>query len=230
MIDILQASSVFGLLLTIVAYKVGEFASRKLKISILSPFLATVLIVIAFLLVFDIDYEVYEKGASYLTYLLTPATICLAISLYEQIELLKNNLKAIVISVTAGAISSMICVYIMSRLFQLDYSTYLTILPKSITTAIALGVAEEYGCQVTIMILAIMVTGVTGNSLAVLICKLAKIKNPISRGLAIGTSSHGVGTAKAIEMGEIEGAMSGLAIVISGIATVAFISFFVMLY
>lgn len=228
--EILQASTVFGLFLTLFAYKIGDIISKKLKIEIFSPYLVTVLLVIAFLVVFDIDFEIYNQGASYLTYLLTPATICLAIPLYEQISLLKSNIKAIIISVTAGALASMTSIFIMANLFGFTYDQYVTILPKSITTAIALGVADEYGCQASVMILAVMISGITGNSLAVFLCRVAKIKNPVSRGLAIGTSSHGVGTSKAIEIGEVEGAMSGLAIVIAGIATVTFISFFVMLY
>lgn len=230
MMEIIEISTVFGLILTIFAYMVGEFVRKKIDIDVLSPFLIAVVFIIVVLIVFDIDYEIYNKSASYISYLLTPATICLAVPLYEQLNFLKSNIKAIIIAITAGSVSSMVCVYAMSLLFRLDYNQYITLLPKSITTAIAMGVNEEYGGYVTLTILAIMITGVTGNSLAVLLCKVAKIRHPISKGLAIGTSSHGVGTAKAIEIGEVEGAMSGLAIVVAGIATVTFISFFVAIY
>lgn len=227
---ILEISTVFGLLLTILSYMIGVAIQKKVKIDALSPFLLSILIIIAVLLVLDVDYETYNASASYLVYLLTPTTVCLAIPLYEQMTALKNNYKAILIAVIAGSLSSMGSIYLMARLFSLTTEQYTTLLPKSITTAIAMGVIEEYGGIVSLTIIAIVITGVLGNCFAVIICNVAKIKHPISQGLAIGTASHGSGTAKALQMGEIQGAMSGLAMVIAGIVTVAFASFFVMIY
>lgn len=230
MIEFLSSSAYFGLMLSIVAFMLGEKIKSKIKTDFINPFLISVVIVIIVLTIFEIDYDVYNVGASHLAYFLTPATICLAIPLYEQIDKLKNNFKAILIAVASGAFSSMLCIYILSLMFKLNYEQYLTFLPKSITTAIALGVNEEYGGNVAIMIVCIIITGVLGNSLAVYICKTANIKHPISKGLAIGTASHAIGTARAIEMGEVEGAMSGLAVVVAGISTVVFMSFFTMIY
>ena len=152
--------------------------------------------------------------------LLTPATICLAVPLYEQIELLKKNYKAIIIGIVAGVVTSMTSVLLLVLLFRLDYASYVTLLPKSITTAIGMGVSEELGGYVPITVAVIIVTGVIGNMLAETVCRAFKIYDPVAKGIAIGSSSHAIGTAKAMEMGEVEGAMSSLSIVVSGILTV----------
>ena len=182
--------------------------------------------VVVVLLVFDIDYEIYEEGAKYLSYLLTPATVCLAIPLYLQLDLLKKNILAILGGVFSGVLASLGSVLAMSVLFGLDHAEYVTMLPKSITTAIGMGVSEELGGYVTISVAVIIITGVLGNMSAEYICKLVRIKSPISRGLAIGTASHAVGTARAMELGEVEGAMSSLAIVVCGLCTVIGASIF----
>ena len=172
------------------------------------------------------DYTTYNEGAKYLSWLLTPATVCLAIPLYEQWELLKNNSKAVVLGLTAGVLTSLGTVLVLSKLMGLSHEEYVTLLPKSITTAIGMGVSEELGGYVTITVAVIIVTGILGNMFGELICKIFHITEPISKGLALGSSAHAIGTAKAIEMGEVEGAMSSLAIAVSGIITVIFASVF----
>ena len=178
------------------------------------------------LLVADIDYETYNEGAKHLSWLLTPATVCLAIPLYEQWELLKQNMKAVLFGLLAGTITSLTTVYVLAKLCGLTHEEYVTLLPKSITTAIGMGVSEELGGYVTITVAVIIITGVLGNMFGEIICKVFKITEPISKGLAYGASAHAIGTAKAIEIGEVEGAMSGLAIAVSGIFTVALASLF----
>ena len=152
--------------------------------------------------------------------MLTPATICLAVPLYEQIGLLKKNYKAIIIGIIAGVLTSLTSVLLLVLLFRLEYASYVTLLPKSITTAIGMGVSEELGGYVPITVAVIIVTGVIGNMLAETVCKVFKINDPVAKGIAIGSSSHAIGTAKAMEMGDVEGAMSSLSIVVSGILTV----------
>ena len=171
-------------------------------------------------MVFDIDYQTYENGAKYLSYFLTPATVCLAVPLYEQTELLRKHLTAILAGILAGALTSAACVLVMSILFHLGHQEYVTMLPKSITTAIGMGISEELGGIVTITIAVIVITGVFGNMIAEGVCRLFHIEEPIAKGIAIGSSSHAMGTAKAMEMGEIEGAMSSLSIAVSGVITV----------
>ena len=180
--------------------------------------------------VFHVDYESYNSSAKYLSYLLTPATVSLAIPLYQQLELLKKNFVAIMLGILSGVLTSAGVILAMSILFGLSHEEYVTLLPKSITTAIGMGVSEELGGYVTITVAVIIVTGILGNIIGEMVCKVFRIKNPISRGLALGTSAHAIGTARAMEMGEVEGAMSSLAIVVAGLCTVVGASVFAMLW
>ena len=173
-----------------------------------------------------IDYDVYYSGAQYLSYLLTPATVCLAVPLYEKLEVLKKNWRAILIGIVSGVLTTLLCILAMSLMFGLSHEEYVTLLPKSITTAIGMGVSEELGGYVTLTVAVIIITGVLGNIFAPLICRVFRIREPIAKGIAIGTSSHAVGTAKAMEMGEVEGAMSSLSVAISGLLTVVGASVF----
>ena len=193
---------------------------KKLKWPICNPLLISIVAVIVFLVAFDIPYESYNAGAKYLSYLLTPATVCLAIPLYEQVELLKKHSKAIVLGLISGVITSLVCVLVLALLFHFDHAQYVTLLPKSITTAIGMGISEELGGYVTITVAVIIITGVIGNMLAETVCRIFKIEEPVAKGIAIGASSHAVGTVKAMEIGEIEGAMSSLAIAVAGLLTV----------
>lgn len=215
-----------GATLSLVSYMVGIAIKKRYKLAIFNPLLVSIIICIAVLLVADIDYEAYNKGASVLSYMLTPATVCLAIPLYEQWEILKKNVKAILAGILAGVLTSLFTVFVLAKLMGLNHKEYVTMLPKSITTAIGMGVSEELGGYVTITVAVIVITGVMGNIFGELLCKLFKIREPISKGLALGTSSHAIGTARAIEMGEVEGAMSGLSIAVAGIMTVVFASLF----
>lgn len=216
----LQESLYLGFVLSILAYLVGVWLKQKLGWPILNPLLVAVVLAIAFLLTFKIDYETYNNGAKYISYLLTPATVCLAIPLYKQLALLKRNLTAIVTAIVSGVIASAASIFALCFLFGLEHVHYVTILPKSITTAIGMGVSAEAGGIVTITVVCIMITGIFGNIAAETIFRLARIKSPIARGLALGTSAHAIGTAKALELGEIEGAMSSLSIAVAGLITV----------
>lgn len=224
--DFFQNSMFAGVALSLVAYLIGSMLKKKWKLGIFNPLLISIVISIIVLLIGKIDYDTYNESAKYLSWLLTPATVCLAIPLYEQWELLKQNYKAVLLGLLAGTVTSLTTVFILAKLCGLSHEEYVTLLPKSITTAIGMGVSEELGGYVTITVAVIIITGVLGNMFGELICKLFKITEPISKGLAFGASSHAVGTAKAIEIGEVEGAMSGLAIAVSGILTVAFASLF----
>ena len=152
--------------------------------------------------------------------------VCLAIPLYEQRDLLKKNYKAVLFGLFSGVLTSLCTVFVLSLMMGLSHEEYVTLLPKSITTAIGMGVSEELGGYVVITVAVIIVTGVIGNIFGELICKIFRITEPISKGLAFGSAAHAIGTAKAIEIGEVEGAMSGLAIAVSGIITVLLASVF----
>lgn len=229
MIEFFQTSAFAGVTLSLMAYFIGIALKKKLKIGLLNPLLVSIVITIAVLFIAGIDYDTYNAGAKYLSWLLTPSTVCLAIPLYEQLELLKKNFKAVCAGIFSGVITSMLTVYVLSLLFHLSHEEYVTLLPKSITTAIGMGVSEELGGYVTITVAVIVITGVLGNILAEIVCKVFRITEPIAKGIAIGSSSHAIGTAKAMEMGEIEGAMSSLSIAVAGVLTVIFASFFAKL-
>lgn len=224
--NIVLNSATLGFVISLLAYEIGLAIKRKWKLAILNPLLISILLVIIVLVVFHVDYDSYNASAQYLSYLLTPATVCLAIPLYMQLDVLKKNAGAIIIGILSGVIASMGSVFAMSLLFGLSHKEYVTLLPKSITTAIGMGVSEELGGYVTISVATIIITGVLGNIMAESVCKFFRIRHAVSRGLAIGTAAHAVGTAKAMEMGEVEGAMSSLAIVVCGLCTVVGASFF----
>lgn len=223
-------STTFGVVISLLAYQLGMYLKNKTQKAFVNPLLISIVLVILFLLVFDIDYETYNQSAKYLSYLLTPATVSLAIPLYQQLELLKKNITAIVLGISAGVLTSLLSVLAMSVLFGLKHKEYVTLLPKSITSAIGMGLSEELGGYSIITMAVIIVTGIFGNMIAEFVCRLFRIKHPISKGLAIGTSSHAMGTTKAMELGQIEGAMSSLSIVVAGLLTVILASFFAMMY
>ncbi len=216
----------FGAVLSLLSYEVGLRMKKRFKWALFNPLLISICIVMAFLSVFHIDYQVYNKSANYISYLLTPATVCLAVPLYRQLELLKKHSKAIIAGTITGVLSTMLTVLLLAIIFGLNHQEYVTFLPKSITTAIAMGISEEMKGYVTITVASIIVTGIQGSIVAEVVCKVFKITDPIAKGIAIGSASHAMGTTKAMEMGEIEGAMSSLAIATSGLCTVIFASVF----
>ncbi len=218
--EFFEVSVYFGVFISLVSYGAGTWLKKRFGLAVFNPLLLAVILTILFLRLLHIDYAVYHEGAKYISFLLTPATICLGVPLYEQLELLKKNYKAVFGGIFAGVLASLCSILVLSLLFRLDHASYVTLLPKSITTAIGMGVSEELGGFVPVTVAVIIVTGVIGNMFAETICRIFKIHEPIAKGIAIGTSSHAIGTAKAMEMGEVEGAMSSLSIVVSGILTV----------
>ena len=224
-----EESMFAGVALSLLAYALGVVLKKKFKLGIFNPLLISIAATILVIVFGKVDYEVYHEGAKYLSYLLTPATVCLAIPLYEPWELLKKNVKAVIAGLVTGTITSLTTVFVLALICRLSHEEYVTLLPKSITTAIGMGVSEELGGYVAITVAVIIITGVLGNMLGETICKVFRITEPISKGLAMGASSHAIGTAKAMEMGEIEGAMSSLAIAVSGILTVLLSSIYACL-
>ena len=222
----IEESVYFGIILSLLAYGMGCAIKSKFKKALFNPLLISIAITIAVLVVSGIDYETYNEGANILTWLLTPATVCLAVPLYEKIGLLKDNCKATFAGITTGVLTSLVCILLMEILFGFTHEEYITFLPKSITTAIGIGVSEEMGGYTELTAAIIIITGVVGNVIAPFICKVGKITEPIAKGIAIGTSAHAVGTARALEMGETEGAMSSLSIGVAGILTVIGASIF----
>lgn len=224
--EFIENSVFFGVLVSLLSYGIGSALKKRLKHSLFNPLLIAIALTILILLVLKIDYAVYYEGAKYISYLLTPATICLAIPLYEQMELLKNNLKIVLLGILSGVLTSLCCILALALLFGLNKAEYVTLLPKSVTTAIGMGISEELGGYVSLTATVIIITGILGNVIADALFKMFRITEPIAKGIALGTASHAIGTAKAIELGETEGAMSSLSIVVAGILTVAGASVF----
>ncbi|MBR6524997.1 MAG: LrgB family protein [Clostridia bacterium] len=218
--ELLQHSSYFGVFLSLLSYFAGMYLKKKFKWAIFNPLLVAVVLTIGVLLLFDIDYDTYNQSASYLSVLLTPATVCLAIPLYAHFKVLKKHYRAILIGIASGVLVSLLSVLLLSWLFGLDHAMYVTMLPKSITTAIGMSLSMELGGYAAMTVAAIVLTGVLGNMIAEGVCRLFGIEDPIAKGVGIGTASHAIGTSRAMMMGEVEGAMSSLSIVVAGVMTV----------
>lgn len=220
MSDFLTQSVFFGSFISLFFYVIGLWCKSKWQHPLANPLLIAIILTVSFLLIFDIDYDTYYAGAKYISYFLTPATVCLAIPLYEQFELLKKNAAAILAGIIAGVLTSAVLVLAFAVIFNFSHAEYVTFLPKSITTAIGMGVSERLGGYVSITVAVIIITGVFGNMFAEHICKLFHITEPIAVGVGIGSASHAIGTTRAMELGELQGAISGLAIAVAGILTV----------
>jgi len=224
----LTESVFLGVLISLGSYLLGSWLRKKTGWALMNPLLISIVLVISFLLLTGISNAEYQKGASIISYLLTPATICLAVPLYEQFELLKKNKAAVTVGVLTGVLSSLCTILVFALIFHFDHATYVTFLPKSITTAIGLGVSQELGGYVPLTVVVIVLTGVLGNIFSEGFLRLIRVKEPIAKGIAIGSATHAVGTARAIEMGPVEGAMSSLSLVVSGVITVFAASIFAL--
>ncbi len=228
--ELMQTSIFAGATISLLAYMFGAWLKKKFQSGFFNPLLISIAVTIIVLLAAHVDYNTYNMGAKYISWFLTPATVCLAIPLYEQLSLLKKNLAAVAAGIVSGVLTSLVAVLLLALLFGLNQQEFVTFLPKSITTAIGMSVSEELGGYVNITVLVIVVTGVLGNILAEPVLKLFRIQEPIAKGLALGSSAHAIGTAKAMELGEIEGAMSSLSIAVAGILTVFGASVFSWIY
>lgn len=213
-------SPVFGVLISIIAYEIGALIKQKLKLSIFNPLLIAIIILIVFLSKFNIKYEDYNNGGQIISFFLAPATIALALPLYKKFSLVKENAIAILVGILCGAISGMVTVVALSKLFNFSDELTKSLIPKSITTPIGMALSSQLGGLPSITVVAIIITGILGSIIGPLLYRILKINDKVAMGIAMGSASHAVGTAKAMEIGEIEGAMSGVTIAISGILTV----------
>ena len=212
-------SPLFGILLTLVAFETGVTISKKWKYSFLNPLLIANILIVGFLLATGISLESYNIGGNYISLLLSPATVVLAVPLYKQISKLKHFWKPILTGIFAGSLTSIVCVIAVSKLIGLSETIMLSLLPKSITIPMGAVVSQQIGGIPSITIISIVVTGITGAVSAPAVCRFCHIKHKVAQGIAIGTASHALGTTKAMEMGEIQGAMSSLSIGIAGVFT-----------
>ena len=221
----LCSSAFFGVALSVLTFWIGVKIQKKTRLAICNPLLIAGILVISILLIFRIPYADYNQGGSLINLLLAPATACLAVSIYNKIQLLRDNWLPVLVGCAVGSLVAMGSVLLLCRLFHLDAAITASLLPKSVTTSIAVSIAEAHGGIPSLTVVAVSITGTLGSIASPLFIRLFRVKNPVAAGLAIGASSHAVGTSKALELGETEGAMSGLAIGVCGLVTVLFSMF-----
>ncbi|MBO6075803.1 MAG: LrgB family protein [Fibrobacter sp.] len=209
----------FGILLSLVAFEIGVTISKKFKYSFLNPLLIANILIVGFLLTTGISLESYNVGGDYISVMLSPATVVLAVPLYRQISKLKQFWKPILAGIFAGSLTSLACVIVASKLIGLSDTLMLSLLPKSITIPMGSVVSAQIGGIPPVTIIAITITGITGAVAAPAVCRFCRIKHKVAQGIAIGTASHALGTTKAMEMGEVQGAMSSLSIGVAGLFT-----------
>ena len=218
--EILLSSTFFGVSISLLTYFFGMFLRKKFDYAIVNPLLISAILTITFLLIFDVDYDTYNQGAQYLSIFLTPATICLAVPLYRQLEVLKKNVVTVIVPISCGVVAHAITLITLSSLFDVEEVLTLSLLPKSVTTPIAVGICAELNGIEVVTIMGVMIAGIIGAVFGPIVCNLLKIQEPIAQGLGIGSASHAMGTSKALEMGELQGAMSSLAIVVTAVLNV----------
>ncbi len=221
----LTKSPLFGIAITVFFYGVGVWLNRKAKTPLVNSMMVGFLLIIAFLLLFDIPYENYKVGGDMINIFLAPATALIAIKIYQQFDRLKENWLPVLLGTAVGSAVSMLCVVFLCRLFFLDQELLASLLPKSVTTAIAVALSEQGGGLPSVTVAAVVITGVFGAAFAPLMIKIFGVKDPVEAGLAIGTCSHALGTTKAVELGDVEGAMSGVALGVAGLITVIYTAF-----
>lgn len=212
-------SPLFGIFLTLVTFEIGVFISKKFKYSFLNPLLIANVLIVGFLLITGIRLESYNVGGDYISMMLSPATVVLAVPLYRQISKLRQFWKPILAGIFAGSLTSLACVIVVSKLVGLSETLMLSLLPKSITIPMGSVVSAQIGGISAVTIIAITVTGITGAVAAPAVCRFCRIKHKVAQGIAIGTASHALGTTRAMEMGEVQGAMSSLSIGVAGLFT-----------
>ena len=221
-----ESSSCLGIILTLVTYAFGGLLKRKFKLAIFNPMLVAIVLSIAFVAFFKIDIKKYDESTRILSFFLTPVTVCLAIPLYEQFQKLKDNWPAIIGGIFVGTLANLSMIFVCCLCFKISHVEYVSLLPKSITTAIGIALSDQYGGIVGITVGSICVAGITGNTFCEQILRLFRVTEPVAKGVAIGTCSHALGTTKALQIGEVEGAMSGLSIAVCGLMTVVLMSVF----
>lgn len=218
--EILTENALFGIIISLLAFEAGLLIYKKTKFPLFNPLLIAIALVISFLVVFNIDVDIYNKGGQFINMFLGPATVVLAVPLYKQLNLLKKYLLPILVGILLGSSIGISSVILLANIFGFEKVLTISLLSKSVTTPIGIEITKQLGGLAPVTVLSIIISGIIGSILGPLLCKKFKINNKVAIGIAIGTASHAVGTSKALELGETEGAMSSLSIGIAGIMTV----------
>ena len=215
-------TEIFGVILTILFFNIGIYIQKKTNKPIFNPLLIAILGIILFLSITKIPYESYKLGGDRINFFLGPVTIVLAVPLYKQFDLFKKYLLEILIGISCGVVVSFISIKLIGHFTNADVDIINSLIPKSITTPMGISLTKTLNGVEAITVVSIILTGILGAIISPIVFKIGKINNPVAKGIALGTSAHALGTTKALEMGEVEGAMSGLSIGISGIITVSY--------
>ncbi len=218
--ELIVSDPLFGITLSIIIYLFCSLIYRRTKLTILNPLLLTILMICGILSLFRIRFDDYNAGGRFITLMLSPATVVLVVPLYDQLHLIKKNAAVILVSIAVASLVSMISIVGLCRAFGLDKALTMSLVPKSITTAIAIGVSANLGGIKAVTVVAVLLSGIVGAVIGPALCRLLRIRSRVAIGLALGTAAHAVGTSKAIELGEDEAAMSGLAVGVAGLITV----------
>ena len=209
----------FGVVITLGAFEIGKFIYAKTKIAVFNPLLIAIVLIISVLLNFEIPFDAYSSGGDIILFFLGPATVALAVPLYKQSELFKKHFIPVLMGTVVSSLTAMTSLVLLGKAMNVDVDLLRSFIPKSITTPIGIEVSRILGGEPSITIIGILITGITGYIVSPGVCKLFRIKNDIARGVSIGAASHVIGTTKALEIGEVTGAVSSMAIVITGIIT-----------
>lgn len=210
----------FGIILTFAAYEIGKWLNSKVKNPLANPLLIAILLIIVFLKITGIPYENYQMGGDFIAFFIAPATVAMVLDLYKNLDSLKENLMPVMLGIILGSICSISLAILLSKVLSLDKELVTSLVPQSITTAIAISLSAEYNGIQALTAIVVVIRGVSGAVVAPFVTKLFRITDPVAQGVGIGTSSHAVGTSEARKMGSIQGALSGLSIAISGLVTV----------
>ena len=212
-------NEVLCILLTLICYRAGLEVQKRTKSALFNPILIAVILVLVFLWVTGADPEAYQRGNTRLSWLITPATVCLAIPMYEQLEILLKNKRAILAGIAAGAFSCMACVGLIAVTFGFSRELTVTMLPKSVTAAIGVPLATLAGGIPSITTAVILLTGILAAIFGPTLCKLFRLEDEISQGVAFGTAGHVVGTSRANEISPLVGAVGSLSLTVAGLLT-----------
>lgn len=219
--DFFANSYFMGIFLTLALFQLGRIVHKFLPWPIFHPMLVGMAILVAILATTDLTTEAYFASSRYLMLFMTPTTVCLAVPLYQEIQQLRRHWRGVAAGIITGVFLNLAGVYVFARLLGFDHAVYVSFIPKSVTTAIGMGLTAEMGGHVSITMVLICINGMFGNLCGPWVCKLCGIREPVAKGVAMGTASHAFGTIKALDLGRVEGAMSGLSIALTGILTVA---------
>ncbi|MDA3047156.1 MULTISPECIES: LrgB family protein [unclassified Campylobacter] len=224
--EILINSAFFGVFLCLISFQAGIYLKKRFKLAIFNPLLVGTILTVLTLVLVDIPYDKFNASAAHVSFFLTPITVCLAVPLYEQLSLLRKNFVAIFAGLFSGVLAGTCSIYALALIFGIDHALYVTLLPKSVTAPIGMGISESLGGIVNLTMACIIATGILGNIFGEAILRLFRIKKSVAKGIALGCASHAMGTAKALEIGDIEGAMASLAMAVTGLFTVVGASIF----